>query len=103
MLLSASSQATIWLILTSANAVHALVERAAAFGNIRQSTLAWHEGGLAVGASDGLAEARKTGSFKVAFIPQAYVAESLVEGLLANAPKQAIRPANSAGAGCRCP
>ena len=67
-----------WLILTSANAVHALVERAAALG-ISVSQLAWLKV-AAVGASTA-AEARKAG-FKVAFIPQAYVAESLVEGLL---------------------
>jgi len=67
-----------WLVLTSVNAVHVLVERAAAMG-ISLAQLAWLRV-AAVGESTA-AEARKAG-FKVAFVPQAYVAESLVEGLL---------------------
>ena len=67
-----------WLILTSANAVQKLVERAAALG-ISVAQLAWLKV-AAVGESTA-AEARKAG-FKIAFVPQAYVAESLVEGLL---------------------
>jgi uroporphyrinogen-III synthase/uroporphyrinogen III methyltransferase/synthase len=73
-----------WLILTSANAVHALVERAAALG-ISVAQLAWLKV-AAVGESTA-AEARKAG-FKVAFVPQAYVAESLVEGLMESLQKQ---------------
>lgn len=67
-----------WLILTSTNAVRALVERAAALG-ISVAQTAWLNV-AAVGESTA-AEARKAG-FKIAFVPQAYVAESLVEGLL---------------------
>ena len=67
-----------WLILTSANAVHALIERAAAVG-ISLAQPAWLKV-AAVGESTS-AEARKAG-FKIAFVPQTYVAESLVEGLL---------------------
>jgi uroporphyrinogen-III synthase/uroporphyrinogen III methyltransferase/synthase len=67
-----------WLILTSANAVHALVERAAALG-IPLAQPAWLKV-AAVGEATAT-EARKAG-FKIAFVPQAYVAESLVEGLL---------------------
>lgn len=73
-----------WLILTSANAVHALVERAAALG-ISVAQLAWLKV-AAVGESTA-AEARKAG-FKIAFVPHAYVAESLVEGLMKSLEKQ---------------
>ena len=67
-----------WLILTSANAVRALVERARflglSLGKMTPSQVA------AVGEATASA-ARKAG-LKVAFVPEAYVAESLVEGLL---------------------
>jgi uroporphyrinogen-III synthase len=67
-----------WLVLTSANAVQKLVERAAALG-ISLAQPAWLKV-AAVGESTA-AEARKAG-FKAAFVPHAYVAESLIEGLL---------------------
>ena len=77
-----------WLILTSANAVRALVERASFLG-ISLKRLAPPQVALeqparlqvaAVGESTA-SEARKAG-LQVAFVPEAYVAESLVEGLL---------------------
>lgn len=67
-----------WLILTSANAVRALAERATALG-IALAQPAWLKV-AAVGEATA-AEARKAG-LRVAFVPEAYVAESLVKGLL---------------------
>jgi uroporphyrinogen-III synthase/uroporphyrinogen III methyltransferase/synthase len=67
-----------WLILTSANAVHALAERAATLGIALAQTTRLQV--AAVGEATA-AEARKAG-LQVAFVPEAYVAESLVEGLL---------------------
>jgi uroporphyrinogen-III synthase/uroporphyrinogen III methyltransferase/synthase len=67
-----------WLILTSANAVRALMDRAAALGialaqSARLQVAAVGEATAAYARSAGLV---------VAFVPEAYVAESLVEGLL---------------------
>ncbi len=67
-----------WLILTSANAVRALVERAAELGIALAQPARWKV--AAVGEATAAA-ARKAG-LQVAFVPEAYVAESLVEGLL---------------------
>ncbi len=67
-----------WLILTSANAVRALAERATAL-EIALAQPAWLKV-AAVGEATA-AEARKAG-LRVAFVPEAYVAESLVERLL---------------------
>jgi uroporphyrinogen-III synthase/uroporphyrinogen III methyltransferase/synthase len=67
-----------WLILTSANAVRVLVERAAALG-ISLAQPVWLK--IAAVGESTAAEARKPG-LKIAFVPQAYVAESLVERLL---------------------
>jgi uroporphyrinogen-III synthase/uroporphyrinogen III methyltransferase/synthase len=76
-----------WLILTSANAVRALAERAAAleiaFTQPAQLQVA------AVGEATASA-ARKAG-LQVAFVPEAYVAESLVEGLLSSLQNQTSR------------
>jgi len=66
-----------WLILTSANTVRALEARAAELGvGLSQSK------GLKVAAmgESTASAARKTG-FTVTFIPESYVAESLVDGL----------------------
>jgi uroporphyrinogen-III synthase/uroporphyrinogen III methyltransferase/synthase len=73
-----------WLVLTSGNAVHALVGRAAALG-ISLAQPAWLSV-AAVGEATA-AEARKAG-FKIAFVPETYVAESLVEGLTKSLQKQ---------------
>ena len=67
-----------WLILTSANAVRALAGRAA-FPNISLDKLAAPQV-AAVGEATAAA-ARKAG-LQIAFVPESYVAESLVEGLL---------------------
>jgi uroporphyrinogen-III synthase/uroporphyrinogen III methyltransferase/synthase len=67
-----------WLILTSANAVCALVERATALGVALSQPSSLQV--AAVGEATASA-ARKAG-LQVAFVPEAYVAESLVEGLL---------------------
>jgi uroporphyrinogen-III synthase/uroporphyrinogen III methyltransferase/synthase len=65
-----------WLILTSANTVHVLAERAAAFGIVfaeRSPQVA------AVGSAT--AEAARQAGFSVALTPDGYVAESLVNAL----------------------
>jgi uroporphyrinogen-III synthase len=67
-----------WLIFTSANTVQALAERAAALG----LQLA-HPAGLKVAAvGQATADAARKAGFQVAFVPEAYVAESLAEGLI---------------------
>ncbi len=81
-----------WLILTSANAVRALVERSAALG------LAFESGGApkvaAVGAATAV-EARSAG-FSVEITPEKYVAESLVESLADQAAGRKILLARAA-------
>jgi uroporphyrinogen-III synthase/uroporphyrinogen III methyltransferase/synthase len=67
-----------WLILTSANALHALVERENALGIALEQPARLKV--AAVGEATAAA-ARKAG-LQVAFVPESYVAESLVEGLL---------------------
>jgi uroporphyrinogen-III synthase/uroporphyrinogen III methyltransferase/synthase len=76
-----------WLILTSANAVRALAERAAALGiALAQSAR------LKVAAvGEATASAARSAGFRVVFVPEAYVAESLVEGLLQSFQKQTSR------------
>ena len=67
-----------WLILTSANTVHALSQRALELGvGLEQPT----EMKVAAVGEATAAAARKAG-FRVTFIPESYVAESLVAGLL---------------------
>jgi len=66
-----------WLILTSANAVRSLVERAAALGLVFAAVDSLKV--AAVGTATA-AEARNAG-FSVAMVPENYVAESLVESL----------------------
>lgn len=68
-----------WLIFTSANAVRTLVERIAAVG-VRTGPLPSLKV-AAVGAAT--ARAAQDVGFPVTFVPESYVAESLVEGLLA--------------------
>lgn len=67
-----------WLILTSANAVRALMERAEALGIaiVQPSRL------QVAAVGDATAEASRKAGLQVAFVPEAYVAENLVEGLL---------------------
>ena len=67
-----------WLIFTSANAVRAVAERAAELGIGLEQPARLKV--AAVGEATAAA-ARKAG-LHVAFVPEAYVAESLVAGLL---------------------
>ena len=67
-----------WLILTSANTVRALVERAAVLGIPLELPTSLRV--AAVG--DATAAAARKAGFEVALVPESYVAESLVEGLL---------------------
>jgi uroporphyrinogen-III synthase/uroporphyrinogen III methyltransferase/synthase len=67
-----------WLILTSANAVRAVVLRAAELGIALEQSAR-----LKVAAvGEATAEAVRKAGLKVAFVPETYVAESLVAGLL---------------------
>jgi len=81
-----------WLILTSANTVQALVERASALDVV----LAQPPGlkVAAVGKSTA-AEARDAG-LTVTFVPESYVAESLIEGLTDNVAGKKILLARAA-------
>jgi uroporphyrinogen-III synthase len=66
-----------WLILTSANTVRALVDRALSTG----SALV-HPARLKVAAvGEATASAARAAGFRVVFVPESYVAESLVDGL----------------------
>ena len=65
-----------WLILTSANAVHALVERTAACGIVYDALKPQI---AAVGKAT--ADAARQAGFTVALTPKEYVAESLIESL----------------------
>lgn len=66
-----------WLVLTSGNAVRAMVERANALGLVFSSV---NSPKIAAVGSGTAAEARKAG-ISVALIPESYVGESLVESL----------------------
>jgi uroporphyrinogen-III synthase len=83
-----------WLVLTSANTVQALLERAAVLGiGLNQPT------GLKVAAvGDATAGAARKAGFTIAFVPKSYLAESLVEGLLACSAGRRILLARAAAA-----
>jgi uroporphyrinogen-III synthase len=81
-----------WLILTSANAVHALACRAAALAIALDQPSRLKV--AAVGAATA-STARKAG-FQVTFVPEKYVAESLVEGLQTQAARKRILLARAA-------
>lgn len=83
-----------WLILTSANTVRALVERAAELGVALDQPPALKV--AAVGQSTAAAT-RKAG-FVLTFVPEAYVAESLLKGLVGHAANQKILLARAAAA-----
>ncbi|HEY1902553.1 MAG TPA: uroporphyrinogen-III synthase [Terracidiphilus sp.] len=75
-----------WLILTSANTVHALTQRAADLG-LAFTQLA----GLRVAAvGEATAAAAREIGLTLSFVPESYVAESLVEGLRAQVPMRKI-------------
>jgi uroporphyrinogen-III synthase/uroporphyrinogen III methyltransferase/synthase len=81
-----------WLILTSANAVRALAERAAALG----IALTQLDRLRVAAVGEATAAASRLIGLQVDFVPEAYVAESLVEGLLARAAGQRILLARAA-------
>jgi uroporphyrinogen-III synthase len=66
-----------WLILTSANTVRSLVERAAELGLVLSSSASFEVAAIGSGTA---MEARDAG-LTVALVPESYVAESLVESL----------------------
>lgn len=76
-----------WLILTSANAVRALTDRAAAL-----EIALIHRARLNVAAVGEVTAAyARSAGLQVSFVPEAYVAESLVEGLLQSLQTQTSR------------
>jgi uroporphyrinogen-III synthase/uroporphyrinogen III methyltransferase/synthase len=81
-----------WLILTSANVVRVLQERAAVLGVSLVPHASLHV--AAVGSAT--AKAGSDAGFKVDYIPESYVAESLVEGLLAQVSGQRVLLARAA-------
>ncbi|MGA2049949.1 MAG: uroporphyrinogen-III synthase [Terracidiphilus sp.] len=81
-----------WLILTSANTVRALADRATELG----APLV-HPAGLKVAAvGDATATEARNAGFAVTFVPESYVAESLVAGLVTRAERQRILLARAA-------
>ena len=81
-----------WLILTSANTARALAERAAEL----RIALAQPARLKVAAIGEATAEAARKAGLQVALVPEAYVAESLVEGLLARAAGQRILLARAA-------
>jgi uroporphyrinogen-III synthase len=69
-----------WLILTSANTVRALVDRASALGVV----LAQPSGLRIAAVGESTAAAARKAGLTVNFVPESYVAESLIEGLTGN-------------------
>jgi uroporphyrinogen-III synthase len=69
-----------WLIVTSANAVRGMVDRAAAMGLVFSSTETLKVAAIGTATA---AEARSAG-FSIAFVPESYVAESLVNSMAGN-------------------
>jgi uroporphyrinogen-III synthase len=80
-----------WLILTSANAVYALVDRTAACGLVHNDSKPQI---AAVGKAT--AEAAREAGFTVALTPKEYVAESLIESLADLATGQRVLIARAA-------
>jgi uroporphyrinogen-III synthase len=80
-----------WLLLTSTNAVHAVVERAAACGIVFEGNMPQV---AAVGKAT--AEAAAHAGFNIALTPKEYVAESLIESLAGLAAGQRILLARAA-------
>lgn len=66
-----------WFIFTSANTVRAVAERAAELG----VDLAPAKGAQVAAVGEATAAALRTGGLEVAFVPESYVAESLLKGL----------------------
>ncbi len=66
-----------WFIFTSANTVRAVAERAAELG----VDLAPAKGAQVAAVGEATASALRTGGLEVTFVPESYVAESLLRGL----------------------
>lgn len=81
-----------WLILTSANTVRAMVERAAELG----LALATAAPKRVAAIGDATAAAARQAGFEVALVPDSYVAESLVEKLALQTAGQKILLARAA-------
>jgi uroporphyrinogen-III synthase len=81
-----------WLILTSANTVRALLERAAVLG----VGLAQPAGLKVAAVGEATAAAARKAGFIVTFVPVSYLAESLVTGLAAQAAGQRVLLARAA-------
>lgn len=69
-----------WLILTSTNVVHTLIERAS-FLHLALKKLAPPQGPQVAAVGSATAETARKFKFNVTVVPEAYVAESLVESL----------------------
>jgi uroporphyrinogen-III synthase len=81
-----------WLILTSANTVKALAERASGFG----IDLAPPASLKIAAVGEATAEAARKAGLAITFVPEAYVAESLLEGLIGSAVGKRILLARAA-------
>jgi uroporphyrinogen-III synthase len=81
-----------WLILTSANTVRALAERGAGLG----VSLDGFESLRVAAVGEATAEAACKAGFPITFVPESYVAESLVEGLAGQVAGQRILLARAA-------
>ena len=83
-----------WLILASGNTVRALVERASALG----IALVQPEGLKVAAVGEATAAAARGVGLQISFVPEAYVAESLAEGLMGQIPGRRILLARAAAA-----
>ena len=81
-----------WLILTSANTVFALKDRAATLG----VSLAGHPGLKVAAVGSATARAAADAGFTVSFVPESYVAESLADGLAGDVSGERILIARAA-------
>ena len=81
-----------WLVLTSANTVHALSDRATELG----APLVPPAGLRVAAVGEATAIAARKAGFSVTFVPESYVAESLVAGLVTRAARQRILLARAA-------
>jgi uroporphyrinogen-III synthase len=81
-----------WLILTSSNTVRALAQRARKLGVSLAST-----GNLQVAAvGQGTAAAARDAGLQITYVPETYVAESLVKGLAGNMAEKRVLLAQAA-------
>jgi uroporphyrinogen-III synthase len=81
-----------WLILTSLNTVHAIAQRAGELG----TDLAQPAGLKVAAVGESTAAAARQAGFQITFVPESYLAESLVEGLIGQASTKKILLARAA-------